>query len=57
MRKGWKTRIPERMYFEEKREKRENRENKRAFLAKVQRKIEEDMKEHLHEMKEHNATH
>ena len=54
MRKGWKTRIPERMYFEE---KRENRENKRAFLAMVQRKIEEDMKEYLNEMKEHNATH
>ena len=54
MRKGWKTRIPERMYFEE---KRENRENKRAFLRMVQRKIEEDMAEYFEQVKENNATH
>jgi hypothetical protein len=55
MRKGWKTRIPERVYFEE---KRENRENKRAFIEMVKRRMAEDMHEYFEQqMKDNNATH
>jgi hypothetical protein len=54
MKKGWKTRFDEREYFEQ---KQEVRENKRAFMAMVKRRMEEDMAEYFEQVKENNATH
>ena len=54
MKKGWKTRFDEREYFEQ---KKEIRENKRAFMAMVKRRMEEDMAEYFEQVKENNATH
>lgn len=47
MRKGWKTRIDERKYFEEKREERENK----AALVKIMRlKMERDLEQMKNEV-------
>jgi len=54
MNRGWKTRIHERMYVEEKKEQREAR---RHFFKSVQKQIEQEMQEYLNEVKEKNATH
>lgn len=54
MNRGWKSRIHERIYFEEKKEQREARNQ---FMKVLGRQVERDMKEYLEEMKEKNATH
>ena len=54
MNKGWKSRIHERIYFEE---KKEQREAKHHFMKALSRQVERDMREYLSEMKEKNATH
>jgi|LakMenEpi03Aug12_release.lakeMendotaPanAssembly.Ray.scaffolds.fasta_scaffold3015387_2 hypothetical protein len=48
MRKGWKTRIEERRYFEEKREEQHELAMLRRF---VQQKMEHDIERQLHEMR------
>ena len=51
MRKGWKTRIDERVYFEEKKEEREQR---LALLNMVRSKMDHDYKMQLQNMRENH---
>jgi len=51
MRKGWKTRIEERRYFEEKREEQQELAMLRRF---VQQKMEHDIQMQLHEMRKNH---
>ena len=51
MRKGWKTRIEERRYFEEKKEERQELVMLRRF---VQQKMEQDIQMQLHEMRKNH---
>jgi len=48
MRHGWKTRIDERRYFEE---KKQEREDKQVFMTMVRRKMAQDFEEQLNEMR------
>lgn len=52
MRKGWKTRIEERRYFEEKREEQQELAMLRRF---VQQKMEQDIQMQLHEMRKNHG--
>jgi hypothetical protein len=51
MRKGWKTRIEERRYFEEKKKEQEEFAMMRKFM---QQKMEHDIQMRLQEMRENN---
>ncbi len=51
MRKGWKTRIEERRYFEEKKEKQEELAVMREFMRQ---KMQHDIQIRLQEMRENN---
>lgn len=51
MKKGWKTRIEERRYFEEKMEERQELVMLRRF---VQQKMEQDIQMQLHEMRKNH---
>ncbi len=48
MRKGWKTRIDERKYFENKKQEREDRA---IFIAMMRQKMENEMHLHLEQMR------
>lgn len=52
MRKGWKTRIEERRYFEEKREEQQELAMLRRF---AQQKMEHDIEMQLQKMRENNV--
>lgn len=54
MRKGWKTRIEERRYFESKKEEREEKAAMRHF---VMQRMQADLQERIAEMKANNETH
>ena len=54
MRKGWKTRIEERRYFEEKLDERIDREAVRIFMAK---RIEAEAQKHFAQMRINNEAH
>ena len=51
MRHGWKTRIEERKYFEE---KKQMREEKVVLLNMVRRKMEAEYQLHMQELKENH---
>lgn len=51
MRHGWKTRIDERRYFEEKKKEQEELAMMRIFMRQ---KMEHDLRLALHEMRENN---
>lgn len=51
MRHGWKTRIEERRYFEE---KKQEREEKQILMTMVRRKMEHDFNEVIQTMKENH---
>jgi dihydroorotate dehydrogenase len=54
MNRGWKNRIHERVYVEN---KKEQREAKQHFVKALRHQMEEEYKEYLEEMTETNATH
>lgn len=54
MRKGWKTRIDERRYFENKKEEREEKAAVRQF---VMQRMQADLEQRIAEMKENHETH
>jgi len=54
MNRGWKNRIHERVYVEN---KKEQREAKQHFVKALRHQMEEEYKEYLAEIKEKNATH
>ena len=54
MRKGWKTRIDERRYFENKKEEREEKSAVRQF---VMQRMQADLQEQIAMMKANHETH
>ena len=54
MRKGWKTRIEERRYFENKKDEREEKAAMRQF---VMQRMQAEFQERIAEMKANHETH